>query len=84
MENNHTEIEKLKNIRRTVTGIIKNNDNNVIIEKINFLIDENINDFNALRMILDGIMSVSGEEFITPIKNNLIQILESKLGKKIN
>ena len=85
MENNETStIEHLKTIRRTVTEIIENNENEVVSQKVNDLINENINDFSTLRMILDGIMSISHEEFIIPIKENLIKILESKLGKKIN
>lgn len=85
MENNETStIEHLKTIRRTVTEIIKNNENQVILDKVNALINENINNFSVLRMILDGIMSISHEEFIIPVKENLIKVIESKLGKKIH
>lgn len=84
MENNgNLTIEQLKTIRRTVTDIIKNNENQVIFDKLSCLINQNIDDFSALRMILDGIMSISNEEFIIPLKNNLIQVLENKLGHKI-
>lgn len=79
-----SKIEQLKTIRRNVTEIIKNNENQVILDKVNAFINENINDFSTLRMILDAIMPISHEEFIIPVKNNLIQILESKLGHKIN
>jgi hypothetical protein len=79
-----SKIEQLKTIRRTVTEIIKYNENEVILDKVNALINENINDFSTLRMILDGVMSISHEEFIIPLKENLINILENKLGKKIN
>jgi hypothetical protein len=82
--NEPSKIEKLKTIRRTVTDIIKNNENEVIAQKVNDLINENINDFSTLRMILDGIMSISHEEFIIPLKENLIKVLESKLGHKIH
>lgn len=78
-----SKIEQLKTIRRTVTEIIKNNENQVIFDKLSCLINQNIDDFSALRMILDGIMSISNEEFIIPLKNNLIQVLENKLGHKI-
>lgn len=76
-------IEQLKTIRRTVADIIKYNENQVIFDKLSCLINQNIDDFSALRIILDGIMSISNEEFIIPLKNNLIQVLENKLGHKI-
>ena len=51
--------------------------------EIIIVMTENINDVNALRMLLDAIMPVSHEELFIPIKDKLVKLIEDKIGKNI-
>ncbi len=84
MENNQpSKTEYLKNIWRQVRPLIVKNEFDAAIQKTEYLIAENINDVNALRMLLDAILPVSDEELFIPIKDKLVKMIEDKIGKKI-
>ncbi len=84
MENNQpSKTEHLKAIWREVRPLISKNEFDAAIKKVNDLISENIDDVNALRMLLDAIMPVSNEELFIPVKDKLIKLIEDKIGKNI-
>ena len=85
MENNQpSKTEYLKAIWREVRSLISKNEFDAAIQKTEYLIAENIDDVNALRMLLDAIMPVSNEELFIPLKDKLIKLIEDKIGKNIH
>jgi hypothetical protein len=64
-----------------VDAIWKHNNLDRVVEIINFFIEKRKDDISMLRMLLDGTQAVRDEEIIIPVRKQLIEIIESKIGK---
>lgn len=72
--------ERLKIPYREIYKAINNNNLNRVIEIISFFIEKK-SDVAMLRMLLDGTQTIRDEEKIIPVRKQLIEIIESKIGK---
>ncbi len=52
-----------------------------VVEIINFFIEKCSEDISMMRILLDGTQDVRDEEKIIPVRKQLIEIIESKIGK---
>ena len=62
-------------------AIWKHEDLDRVVEIINYFIEKCKEDISMMRMLLDGTQAVRDMEKIIPERKQLIEIIESKIGK---